>query len=150
MVCSRVTPRVQHLTICLPKINTVRLSMYSQAWVALSKMVSVSKPLRYEQLLSRNRCYRIIVSTWIFGAAVATSRLSLSPTWIANVCWFTFEAHNITVSAWDLVLYLVSLVCPELVLTYANVRISSLSSEQTVKSRRRCSRSAKASNNQEW
>ena len=143
MVSSRVTPRVQHLTLYLPVDAQPGL-------VALSKMVSVSKPLRYEQLLSRNRCYRIIVSTWIFGAAVAASKLILSPTWIRNVCWFTFEAHNITVSALDLVFYLISLVCPKLVLTYANVRISSLSSEQTVKSRRRCSRSAKASTNQEW
>ena len=85
-------------------------------------MVSVSKPLRYEQMLSRNRCYGIIVSAWIFGAAVAASRLSLSPTWNTNVCWFTSEAHR-SLFALDLVLYLVSLVCPELVLTYASVRI---------------------------
>ena len=80
-------------------------------------MVSVS------QLLSRNRCYEIIVSMWIFGAAVAASRLILSPTWNTNVCWFTFEAHNRSLSTLDLVLYLVSLICPERVLTYANVRM---------------------------
>ena len=73
--CSRVISRVQHLTQYLPKINMVCLSIFgfasmqSQAWVAFSKMVSVSKQLRYE--LSRNRCHGIIVSTWIFGAAVA-------------------------------------------------------------------------------
>ena len=61
------------LLLDVPRVN-------SQAWVALSKMVSVSKPLRYEQMLSRNRRYGIIVSAWIFGAAVAASRLSLSPT----------------------------------------------------------------------
>ena len=83
-------------------------------------MVSVSKPLRYKQLLSRNRYYGIIVSTWIFGAAVATSGLILSPTWNTVICWFTFEAHNIGVSALVLVLYLVSLVCPEPVLAYAS------------------------------
>ena len=125
--CSRVISRVQHLTQYLPKINMVCLSIFgfasmqSQAWVAFSKMVSVSKQLRYE--LSRNRCYGIIVSTWIFGAAVAASRLLLSPTWNTDVCWFTFEAHSRSVSALVLVLYLVSLVCPELVLTYAIVRI---------------------------
>ena len=108
--CSRVISRVQHLTQYLPKINMVCLSIFgfasmqSQAWVAFSKMVSVSKPLRYEQLLSRNRCYGIIVSTWIFGAAVAASMLLLSPTWHTDVCWFTFEAHNRSVSALVLVL----------------------------------------------
>ena len=122
--CSRVISRVQHLTQYLPKINMVCLSIFgfasmqSQAWVAFSKMVSVSKQLRYE--LSRNRCHGIIVSTWIFGAA---SRLLLSPSWNTDVCWFTFEAHSRSVSALVLVLYLVSLVCPELVLTYAIVRI---------------------------
>ena len=127
--CSGFTPRVQHLTQYLPEINMVCqsvfgvASMHSQAWVAFSKMISVSKPLRYEQLLSRNRCYGIIGSTWIFGAAVAASRLILSPTWNTDTCWFTFEAHNRSVSALVLVLYLVSLVCPELVLTYASVRI---------------------------
>ena len=128
--CSRVTPRVQHLTQYLPKINMVCMSMFgfasmhSQAWVAFSKLVSVSKPLRYEQMLSRNRCYEIIVSVWIFGAAVAASRLLLSPTWNTDVCWFIFEAHNITISASVLLLYLVSLVFfPELVLNYASVRI---------------------------
>ena len=128
-LCSRVTPRVQYLTQYLPNINRVCMSMFgfasmhSQAWVAFYKMASVSKQLRYEQLLSRNRCYGIIVSTWIFGAAVAASRLILSPTWNINVCWFTFEAHDISVSALVLVLYLVSLVCPELVFTYASMRI---------------------------
>ena len=125
--CSRVISRVQHLTQYLPKINMVCLSIFgfasmqSQAWVAFSKMVSVSKQLRYE--LSRNRCHGIIVSTWIFGAAVAASRLLLSPSWNTDVCWFTFEAHSRSVSALVLVLYIVSLVCPELVLTYAIVRI---------------------------
>ena len=120
---------VQHLTHYLPNMNMVCMSMFgfasmhSQAWVALSKMVSVSKPLRYEQLLSINRCYGIVVSAWIFGAAVAASMLILNPTWNTNVCWFTFESHNIRISALDLLLYLVSLVCPELVLTYASVRI---------------------------
>ena len=33
------------------------------------------------------------------------------------------RGHNITISALDLVLYLVSLVCPELVLAYAGVEI---------------------------
>ena len=52
--CSRVISRVQHLTQYLPKINIVCLSIFgfasmqSQAWVAFSKMVSVSKQLRYE------------------------------------------------------------------------------------------------------
>ena len=126
--CSRVTTRVQHLTQYLTKINMVCMSMFgfasmhSQAWVAFSKMVSVSKPLRYEQLLSRNRCYGIIVSMWIFGAAVAASRLLLSPTWNTDVSWFIFEAHNRRVSALVLVLYLVSLVFfPELVFNYASV-----------------------------
>ena len=93
--CSRVISRVQHLTQYLPKINMVCLSIFgfasmqSQAWVAFSKMVSVSKQLRYE--LSRNRCHGIIVSTWIFDAAVAASRLLLSPSWNTDVCWFTLR-----------------------------------------------------------
>ena len=59
---------------------------------------------------------------WIFGAAVAASRLLLSPTWNTDVSWFIFEAHNRRVSALVLVSSLVSFF-PELVLNYASVRI---------------------------
>ena len=75
-------------------------------------MVSVSKPLRDEQMLSKNRCYRIVVSAWIFGVAVAVSRLIINPTWNTDVSWFTSEAHSVRVAALVFVLYLVSLVCP--------------------------------------
>ena len=127
-LCSNVTSSVQHMTRHLPKVNIILIwffgfiSQHSQAWVALSKMVSVLKPLRYEQLISRNRCYGIIVCIWIVSAALAASRLVLATTWNMNFCMYIIEANNISVSALSLFLYVLSSIVPQMVLLYATVR----------------------------
>ena len=128
-LCSRVTPTVQHMTQYIPKINMACMwmfgfaSMHSQAWVAMSKMVSVLKPLRYEQLLTRNRCYGIIIFIWVVGAALASSTSSLTVTWNMNVCTYRNEANNASVSVFMLFLFVVSSIVPEVVLIYTTARI---------------------------
>ncbi len=54
--------------ICTSSFGFV--SMHSQAWVALSKIVVILKPHRHAQFISRTSCYRTIASTWIVGAGV--------------------------------------------------------------------------------
>ena len=128
-LCSGATPTVQHMTLYLPKINMISMtffsivSLHSQAWVALYKMVSVLKPLRYEQLLSRNRCYGIIVSTWVVGAALASTTLTSSCTWNTDVCTYRVVANNSSFSVLALGLYIVSSVLPGAALVYATARI---------------------------
>ena len=120
-LCSRATPTVRTMTEYLPKINMFCIwffgfaSQHSQSWVALSKMVAILRPLKYEQLFSRNRCYGIIVFNWVVGSVLAGSRLALIMEWD--------NENNATVSILSLVGYAVSVVLPELALIYATVQI---------------------------
>ena len=82
-VCSRATPNARRMVQYLPKIQAACSvwfnfnSMHSLCWVTVCKMVAITKPLRYEQLLTRSRCCIVISGIWISG--VGTSLL-LSPT----------------------------------------------------------------------
>ena len=81
-VCSKATPNVRNMVQYLPKINIICSvwfnfnSMHSLCWVTVCKMVAVTKPLYYEQILTRGRCYFIIAVIWVSGAMIATA---LSP-----------------------------------------------------------------------
>ena len=128
-LCSRATPTVRTMTEYLPKINMFCIwffgfaSQHSQSWVALSKMVAILRPLKYEQLFSRNRCYGIIVFNWVVGSVLAGSRLALIMEWDNENCTSGPEKNNATVSILSLVGYAVSVVLPELALIYATVQI---------------------------
>ena len=102
-VCCSATPTVQHMTQYLNMILNwlfVAVSQHSQAWVALYKMTAVLRPLRYEQLLTKHRCYTIIVCIWVVSAALAASRWILTVTWNMNVCMYILEAGNRIISSY--------------------------------------------------
>ena len=65
-VCSNATPNVRNMLPYVPRVLQVCsvwfsfTSVHSLCWVTVCKMIAITKPLRYEQLLTRNRCYFII------------------------------------------------------------------------------------------
>ena len=129
-VCSNATPSVRHMTSYLPRVNMAFLAtsgfvcMHSQAWVALSKMVSITKPLRYDALLSRGRCYCVIASIWIVGVVVGVGSTSLhSDTWNTDMCTNRVPKNDTGVSIFALVYYAAAIIIPEVVLIYATARI---------------------------
>ena len=79
-LCSRATPTVRLSTRYLPEIQMFCLwwfgfnSLHNLSWVALSKIVAILKPFRYEQLLTRNRCNGTIVINLVVGAALAAAK----------------------------------------------------------------------------
>ena len=129
-VCSNATPSVRHMTSYLPRVNMAFMvtsgfvCMHSQAWVALYKMVSVTKPLRYDTLLSRNRCYCVIASIWVVGVAVGIGSTSLhSDTWNTDMCTNRVQKNDTGASVFALVYYTAAFITPEVVLIYATARI---------------------------
>ena len=81
-LCSSATPNVRSLPGYLPKIQRFFfwwfgfISLHSQSWVALSKMIAIVSPFGYDLLLTRNRCCGIIVLNWVIGAALWQHRSS--------------------------------------------------------------------------
>jgi hypothetical protein len=128
-LCSRATPTVRNMTQYLPKINLFCMwffgfvSQHSQSWVALSKMVAILRPLKYEQMFSRNRCYGIIVFNWIVGAALAASRLTLATGFSTNHCAFTLKTRKGSEPVSMIFAFVFSIVLPVLVLVFATARI---------------------------
>ena len=127
-VCSRVTQNVRHETNFLPKIHAVFsvwftvTSMHSLSWVTLCKMVAITNPLRYEQILTRNRCYFIIYGIWLTGALMAAIVGYHAESWYLDSC-----TYNITVSKGDvgqmIVVFIIAMVFPVVILVYATTRI---------------------------
>ena len=64
--CSSWTPNVRSDTTYFPKIHAAVsvwftvTSTHSLCWVTVCKMLAITNPFRYEQILTRNRCYVII------------------------------------------------------------------------------------------
>ena len=91
-VCSRTTPYVRDMLQYLPKINEICsvwftfASTHSLCWVTVCKMVAITKPLRYEQVLTVNRCYFIIAGIWLCGAVTATALSPQIETWNLDIC----------------------------------------------------------------
>ena len=126
-LCSRATPTVRLSTRYLPKVQMFCgwwfgfNSMHSISWVALSKMVAILKPLRYEQLLTRNRCYGIIVFNWVVGAALAAAKFTIDVTWNTSICSFRSPADNKQASRLIISTYVVAVVIPGITLIVATV-----------------------------
>ena len=124
-LCSSATQTVRMSTRYLPEIQMFCYwwfgfnSMYSLSWVALSKMFTIWKPLRYEKLLTRRRCYAIIVFNWVIGAALAAAKFSINVTWNTSVCSFRIPADDKQASKLILSTYVVSLIIPEVALIVA-------------------------------
>jgi len=128
-VCSSATPSVQHMTQYIPKINMICfscsgfVSMHSQAWVALSKMVAILKPLTHEQLLSRTRCYGIMTCIWIAGIGVGAASLIFPTAWYVDVCTIKLKTDSRGLSAMMVAFYFVAYFVPEVASIYATARI---------------------------
>ena len=126
-LCSRATPTVRLSTRYLPEIQMFCgwwfgfNSMHSISWVALSKMVAILKPFRYEQLLTCNRCYGIIVFNWVVGAALAAAKFTIDVTWNTSICTFRVPANNKQASTLIISTYVVTIVIPGIALIVATV-----------------------------
>ena len=93
-VCSKATPQVRTMLPYLPMIHLMcsswfgMVSLHSLCWIAVCKMVAIKRPLRYEQLLTRRRCFFIIAMTWILGAFFAISMSYLATQWDLTSCYY--------------------------------------------------------------
>ena len=124
-LCSRVTPTVRTYVAYLPKIQMFCYwffgfnSMHSMGWVALSKMIAIATPFRYEQLLTRNRCYGIIFFNWVVGATLAAVKLPLLTSWNTVTCTFRSPPNNKHASLLIFSTYILVFVVPAITLIIA-------------------------------
>ena len=94
-VCSRTTPNARRMVQYLPKVHAICsvwfncTSMHSLCWVTVCKMVAITKPLRYHQLLTRTRCYIVISGIWIFGAGSGVLLSHRASGWDHDSCMYT-------------------------------------------------------------
>ncbi|KAI0227670.1 hypothetical protein LSAT2_021827 [Lamellibrachia satsuma] len=84
-------------------------------------MIAILKPFRYEQLLTSNRCYGIIVFNWVVGAALAAAKFTIDVTWNTSICTFRIPANNKQASRLIISTYVVSVVIPGIALIVATV-----------------------------
>ena len=127
-LCSNATPNVRNETNFLPKIHAVCAvwftvtSMYGLCWLTLCKMIAITNPLRYEQILTRNRCYYIICGMWLIGALMGAMMAYYVYSWNLDLC-----IYDITVSKGDIgvlfIAVLVAIACPVVILVYSTTRI---------------------------
>ena len=130
-LCSKATPQVRHMVSYLPVIQQTCalwftfVSLHSLCWVTVCKMVAITNPLRYEQLLSRKRCYGIIAFTWVAGACVAASCNYFRATWNLDNCFYTvsFVLLNSKEMALIIGILFLNWVVPVVALHYATVKI---------------------------
>jgi len=130
-VCSMVTPQVRHMVSYLPMIQQACaswlsfVSLHSLCWVTVGKMVAITKPLRYEQLLSRKRCYGIIAFTWVAGALVAVSCSYFRASWNLDSCFYTVSFVSLNSKEMALItgIVFVNWVLPVVAIYYATVKI---------------------------
>ena len=120
--CSRATPTVWLSTTYLPQVQMFCQwwfsfnSAHSLSWVAISKLIAITKPLRCEQILSRKRCYVILAFNWIVGAALAASTFSIYTRWYPNGCVFAMIANNVFETTLIQISYITSAVVPSIAL----------------------------------
>ena len=129
-LCSSATPDVRTMTRFLPSIQEFwsvwsnLVSMHSLCWVTVCKMVAITKPLRYEQILTRKRCYLIICSTWLGGAIFASMLISGSTVWNLDTCMYHLDIEGSTYVASALFFGVtVGILMPVVVIVYATTRI---------------------------
>ena len=127
-LCSSVTPSVRHETNVLPRINAVVsvwfsvTSMHSLCWLTLCKMVAITNPLRYEEILTRNRCYFIICGLWLTGALSGGTVAYYVESWQFDTCLYqvTISKGNVGLMS---VVFIIAILCPVVCLVYSTTRI---------------------------
>ena len=129
-VCSRATPHVRHMTRFLPKVLATCSvwfsfnSVHSLCWVTVCKMIAITKPFRYEQLLTTRRCWAIIAGIWLTGALLSTAITRSVKEWNLSTCLYK-PPVDASVSAIVIVLFglLAGVVGPFIAITFATTRI---------------------------
>ena len=127
-LCSSATPNVRDNTTYFPKIHAffsvwfTVTSMHSLCWVTLCKMVAITNPLRYEQVLTRTRCYAIICVLWLVGALMAGIVTYYVDSWDFNVCIYKVNLDGGHVGL-ILVVVIIAILCPVSGLVYSTARI---------------------------
>ena len=127
-VCSKATPNVRNMLPYVPRVLQVcsvwfnYTSVHSLCWVTLCKMIAITKPLRYEQLLTRHRCYLIIACIWLTGGVLATSGTYLYTNVDLGTCMYALPAIS------DVMMHLVfgailELLVPAVAIVYATTKI---------------------------
>ena len=127
-LCSSATPNVRKTVGLLPKIHVTcsvwftTCSIHSMSLMTVCKLIAITKPLRFEQILTRNRCYFIIVCTWIIDALMAATMTPFVSSWNLDVCAYhrTTTAGNVGILLFGVFL---AVVVPVTALLYASSRI---------------------------
>ena len=127
-LCSRATPNVRNMVAFLPKIHATlsvwftTCSTHSMCLMTVCKLIAITKPLRYEQILTRNRCYFIICCIWIADLLLALTVTPFVATWNLDTCTYhrTATPNNIYVLIANVILGVVLPVC---VIIYCSTRI---------------------------
>ena len=128
LLCSSAIPTVPHALRHLPAINLICLrwfsvaSLHSLCWVTVCKMVAIVRPLQYEQLFNKTRCYIIIAVTWLIGCLISTTGSHLKATWKRSLCTSIEEdkSHFTTIHR---TIFVVAVAIPLVVIAYATTRI---------------------------
>ena len=127
-LCSNATPNVRDMTTYLPKVQmfcsvwfTVT-SMHSLCWVTVCKMVAITRPFRYQQILTQRRCYVIIGITWSVAGLLAALLLRGNIEWELVMCLYDIQ-RSLDITTILILGAIFGLVAPVLVMVYATSRI---------------------------
>ena len=127
-VCSNVTPNVKYMVGVLPGVHMFCIwwfsfnSFHSLCRLTVCKMIAVTRPFQFEQIVTLNRCRFIIVFNWILCAALAATKLTIDAEFARKVCAYRFPPGS-DVSPLILVTYTVGTVIPLSGLVYSTTRI---------------------------
>ena len=127
-VCSKATPSVRNMLPYIPRVLQEcsvcfnYTSVHSLCCVTLCKIVAITKQFRYEQLLTRNRCYLIIACIWLTGGVLATSGTYVYANVDLGTCIYALPAIS------NVMMHLVSgailaLLVPVAAIVYATTKI---------------------------
>ena len=125
-MCSRFTPAVRDMTPFLPKLHAmcsvwfVVTSLHSLCWVTVYKMVAITRPFRCEQILSRKRCYVVIIVLWVVGAMAGFARSTRVSYWNFDTCMHGLPStsQNLTDTELLLMFILIFGVCVPMILMF--------------------------------
>ena len=127
-VCSDATPNARNMTYYLPKIMMVCYmlfnvsSIHSLCWVTVYTMIAITKPLRCEQILTRNRCCYMICYNWLVGAVFASALLQFDTILNIDTCIYHLQPAPYMLAVLGVGL-LVAFFVPIITTIYATAKI---------------------------
>ena len=125
-LCSRFTPTVRDMPPFLPKLHGmcsvwfVVTSLHSLCWVTVYKMVAITRPFRCEQILSRKRCYVVIIVIWVVGAMAGFRTSTRVSYWNFDTCMYAMPStsQNLTDGGLLLMFIIIFGVCVPMILMF--------------------------------